>query len=110
MIFLYRDRGTGYCHINALDHSDPEQPTIMKYLPQPLNFYDGRTLEKVYLLVTFGDFIMVCRFKQCNDNENGDNPLCSDFSYRTTDFEVYKIKLGTKNYKHVHEFYFNIVC
>ncbi|KNA19124.1 hypothetical protein SOVF_064610 [Spinacia oleracea] len=103
MIFLYWDGGTGYCDINKLDHSNLEPATLMEYLPPPTNSLKNRALEKVYLLVSFGDLLIVRRLKQMinyDDDEIGDPDY---FSYQTMDFEVYKLKLGTKNWKRVNE-------
>ncbi|XP_056691712.1 uncharacterized protein [Spinacia oleracea] len=35
IIFLYADGVTGYCDINACNHSNLEATTLMKYLPPP---------------------------------------------------------------------------
>ncbi|XP_056692532.1 F-box protein SKIP23 isoform X2 [Spinacia oleracea] len=98
IIFLYADGNSGYCDINALNHSNLEPATLMKYLPPPERFIPP---YKVYLLVSFGDLLMVCRHKRCINYEIEDDP--DDFSYQTIDFEVYKLNLGTKNWKRVNE-------
>ncbi|KNA12456.1 hypothetical protein SOVF_125860 isoform B [Spinacia oleracea] len=83
IIFLYADGVTGYCDINALNHSNLEPAMLMKYLPPPERFIPP---YKVYLLVSFGDLLMVSRHKRCINDEIEDDP--DDFSYQTIDFEV----------------------
>ncbi|KMT13202.1 hypothetical protein BVRB_4g086060 [Beta vulgaris subsp. vulgaris] len=103
LLIMFYEGTLGYCDMSALRDSQPAM--IMEYLPAPLEILEELRLGlyRIYLVESFGDLLMVLRYKEevhdPNDPTEWDYTVC----YRTVGFEVYKLNFGAKTWEEVDD-------